>query len=101
MATTPKSADSAVTVDSTGGDIYEFETTLNQPGGVSAFKVKVEPSAANAALVRIPALHGDEFMPIGIGSEETFSAGAGEIEQVIAKGDGGDTILSWGVVSIR
>ncbi len=96
------STNSNQTVDSTGLDIFD---QADDGGPCTEFQVAVKSSASFPVLVNIPGLHVlGEFFPIPIGISQTFkNSQQGEVDSFIqtveAKGDGGDTILDYGVIS--
>lgn len=96
------SANSNQTIDSTGETIFDQSV---DGGKCTGFLVGVRSSSSFPVLVNIPGLHKTgEFFSIPIGVSQIFeNKGEGHASQniltVVAKGDGGDTILDWGVVS--
>ena len=82
------------TVDSTGEKIYD------DTGGCTSFSIRCISTGAQDALVNIEGLHDDaEFFRIPKGEESVFRYNDLGIREVFVKGNGGDTIVWFGVVS--
>jgi len=68
--------------------------------GATSFYVCAQSDSSFGCLVNIPGLHNaDEFLPIGVGKELVFRHGDLGIKQVTVKGDGGDAIVVFGIIS--
>ena len=73
--------------------LYEAATML----GCSEFVVK---TISGEALVNIPGLHAEgDWFPIPSGDSQTFKLLPYGIKSVRAKGNGGDAVLNFGIVS--
>ena len=82
------------TVDSTGEKIWDDST------GCTSFSIRCISTGAQDALVNVEGLHDDgEFFRIPKGEEQTFRLNNLGIREVFVKGNGGDTIVWFGVVS--
>lgn len=68
-------------------------------GKVSDFAVAVRSTASNPALVNIPGLHKTgEYFGIPVGGAIIFTLRDDGISKVYVKGDGGNTLIDFGVV---
>ena len=96
------SAAAGQTVNSTGLNVFDEAT---DGGPCTEFLVGVSSAALKPALVNIPGLHKTgEFMGLPIGTSLTFANSkqgnaTQHIQTVFVKGNGGDTIIDYGVVS--
>ena len=88
-------AGSAVTVPTTGTTIFNHK---NGDKKCSKFLVGVRSTSANPTNVRVAGLHGDtELMGIPVGVFVEFQLGDPGIANVYVEGDGGDTVIDYGV----
>jgi hypothetical protein len=82
------------TIDSTGEKVWD------DTGGCTSFSIRCIDTGAQDALVNIEGLHDDaEFFRIPKGEEQTFRFNDLSIREVFVKGNGGDTIVWFGVVA--
>lgn len=69
-------------------------------GFATEFFIGVRASSSNPALISIPSLHKpNEFVGVPIGASITFKLGQTGLGKVLAQGEGGDTIVDFGVIS--
>ena len=96
------SAGNGVTVNSTGVNVFDQSI---DGGPCVGFFVGVRSGSAFPALINIPGLHkSGEFVGLPKGVALTFEDHtqgdiSEQIQTVFVKGDGGDTLLDFGVVS--
>lgn len=75
-------------------------------GPFKMVRVTCDPASTSNLLVRIPEIHGTQFVPLTPGESEVFNqmlhAGGdrmARISRVEVRGDGGDAIVRWRVLS--
>ena len=82
------------TVTSTGEAIYD------DADGCTSISIRCISTGAQDALVNVEGLHDDgEFFRIPKGEEQTFRLNDLGIREVFVKGNGGDTIVWFGIVA--
>ena len=74
--------------------------SVNDGGKCTSFVVGVRSTSAFGCLVRVPGLHEDgAFIGLPVGTSLEFRLNHLGIARVYAKGDGGDSLLDFGVTS--
>ncbi len=85
------------TITTVGTTVFEAShSTLR----ATVYSVGVTSTSSYGALVRVEGLHeADEFFPIEVGQRIEFKEGVTGIANVFAKGDQGDCVLAYGIVT--
>ena len=84
----------SATVDTDGAVVY------SDTEGCASFFVGVKATSENGALVKVPGLHeAADFLPMVAGQGMVFRLGYKGIKSVTVKGDGGDALITYGVVA--
>lgn len=94
------------TVQVSAAAITQLIDPATDGGPFKMVRVTCDPASTSSLLVRIPEIHGTQFVPLTPGESDVFtqftSAGGARlarISRVEVRGDGGDAIVRWRVLS--
>jgi hypothetical protein len=95
------SGTSATTIGTSPVTIFDEAT---DGGKCTTFTVRCRSASSNPVAVNIPQLHGDAYLLILAGGQESFRAGSGiqspGIAKVLAKGIGGNASVDYFVSAV-